>query len=109
MNQAIDYHAILPETILSGTILLVLIADAFLKQRRKWFTMPLAFIGMNSDGRIVSWNAQAVSTLGWTLDEAVGRSLAELIIPRGFREAHAALREAAGLQEPARGDRSPPA
>jgi NADH-quinone oxidoreductase subunit N len=46
MNQAIDYHAILPETILSGTILLVLVADAFLKQRRKWFTMPLAFLGV---------------------------------------------------------------
>jgi NADH-quinone oxidoreductase subunit N len=45
MNQAIDYHAILPETILSGTILLVLVADAFLKQRRKWFTMPVAFLG----------------------------------------------------------------
>jgi NADH:ubiquinone oxidoreductase subunit 2 (subunit N) len=45
MNQAIDYHAILPEMILSGTILLVLVADAFLKQRRKWFTMPLAFLG----------------------------------------------------------------
>jgi NADH-quinone oxidoreductase subunit N len=46
MNQTIDYHAILPETILSGTILLVLVADAFLKQRRKWFTMPLAFLGV---------------------------------------------------------------
>jgi NADH-quinone oxidoreductase subunit N len=46
MNQAIDYHAILPEMILSGTILLVLIADAFLAQRRKWFTMPLGFVGV---------------------------------------------------------------
>ena len=46
MNQAIDYHAILPETILAGTILLVLVADAFLSQRRKWFTMPLGFAGV---------------------------------------------------------------
>jgi NADH-quinone oxidoreductase subunit N len=46
MNQAIDYHAILPETILSGTILLVVVADAFLSARRKWFTMPLGFIGV---------------------------------------------------------------
>jgi NADH-quinone oxidoreductase subunit N len=45
MNQSIDYHAILPETILSGTILLVLIADAFLSARRKWFTMPIGFVG----------------------------------------------------------------
>ena len=45
MNQSIDYHAILPETILSGTILFVLIADAFLSARRKWFTMPIGFVG----------------------------------------------------------------
>src|ERR671911_1388399 len=45
MNQSIDYHAILPETILSGTILLVVIADAFLSARRKWFTMPIGFVG----------------------------------------------------------------
>ena len=46
MNQAIYYHAILPELILSGTILLVLVADAFLSQRRKWFTMPIGFAGV---------------------------------------------------------------
>jgi NADH-quinone oxidoreductase subunit N len=46
MNQAIDLHAILPEMILSGTIVLVLIADAFLSQRRKWFTMPVGFLGV---------------------------------------------------------------
>lgn len=46
MNQAIDYHAILPELILSGTIVLVLVADALLSQRRKWFTMPLGFVGV---------------------------------------------------------------
>ncbi|HSJ49734.1 MAG TPA: NADH-quinone oxidoreductase subunit N [Actinomycetota bacterium] len=45
-NPAIDYHAILPELILSGTILLVLVVDAFLSQRRKWFTMPLGFAGV---------------------------------------------------------------
>ena len=45
MNQAIDYHAILPEMILAGTLLVVLVADVFLKQRRKWFTMPLSVIG----------------------------------------------------------------
>ena len=32
MNQAIDYHAILPELILSGTIVLVLVVDAFLAE-----------------------------------------------------------------------------
>jgi len=46
MNQAIDYRAILPELILSGTLLLVLLADAFLRPRRKWLAMPLAFVGV---------------------------------------------------------------
>jgi NADH-quinone oxidoreductase subunit N len=45
MNQAIDYHAILPELILSGTIALVLFVDAFLK-KRSWLTMPLATVGV---------------------------------------------------------------
>jgi NADH-quinone oxidoreductase subunit N len=45
MTQAIDYHAILPELILSGTILLVLIADAFVRPKRKWLAMPLSLLG----------------------------------------------------------------
>ncbi len=47
-----------------------------------------AFIGMGSDGRIATWNAQAEQTFGWTRDEAIGRDLAETIIPIAFREAH---------------------
>jgi NADH-quinone oxidoreductase subunit N len=42
----IDYHAILPELILSGTIVLVLLLDAFLSERRKWLTMPLSLVGV---------------------------------------------------------------
>jgi len=47
-----------------------------------------AFVGMDSAGRIVSWNAQAQHTFGWTRDEALGRNLAETLIPLDFREAH---------------------
>ena len=43
---------------------------------------------MNSNGNIVMWNAQAVATFGWTREEAVGQSLADMIIPPEFREAH---------------------
>lgn len=46
------------------------------------------FIGIDSDGRIVAWNAQAEATFGWPRDEALGRNLAETIIPPAFREAH---------------------
>jgi NADH-quinone oxidoreductase subunit N len=42
----IDYHAILPELVLAGTIFLVLIADLALSPERKWLTMPVAFVGV---------------------------------------------------------------
>jgi NADH-quinone oxidoreductase subunit N len=44
--QTIDYHAILPELILSGTLLLVLVLDAFLSPRRKWMSMIPALLGV---------------------------------------------------------------
>ena len=47
-----------------------------------------AFVGMNSDGHIVMWNAQAAATFGWSTSEAIGQSLADLLIPLPFREAH---------------------
>ncbi len=45
MIQAIDLHAILPELILSGTILVVLLVDAFVS-RRSWIAMPLGLVGV---------------------------------------------------------------
>ena len=47
-----------------------------------------AFIGMDSDGRIVRWNAQAAATFGWSRDDVIGRQLSETIVPAGFRTAH---------------------
>jgi PAS domain S-box-containing protein len=47
-----------------------------------------AFVGIDSTGRIMTWNAQAERTFGWTRDEAIGRPLAETIIPARFRDAH---------------------
>ncbi len=47
-----------------------------------------AFVGMDANGVIVAWNAQAEQTFGWTRAEAIGRNLAETIIPPAFREAH---------------------
>ena len=43
---------------------------------------------MDSAGAIMTWNAQAEQTFGWTREEALGRNLAETIIPPAFREAH---------------------
>jgi PAS domain S-box-containing protein len=49
-----------------------------------------AFIAMDQDGKIRSWNAQAESTFGWSRKEAIGRDLADLIVPPQHREAHRA-------------------
>ncbi len=47
-----------------------------------------AFIGIDSDGNIAAWNAQAEATFGWAGAEVLGRSLAETIVPPAFRDAH---------------------
>jgi PAS domain S-box-containing protein len=47
-----------------------------------------SFVGMNSLGLVTDWNPQAERTFGWKRDEAVGRSLSELIIPPAYRAAH---------------------
>ena len=47
-----------------------------------------AFIGIDSDGKVVAWNAQAEATFGWASAEVIGRSLAETIVPPAFRDAH---------------------
>ena len=43
---------------------------------------------MDSTGVITDWNPQAEATFGWSRDEALGRDLAETIIPERHREAH---------------------
>ena len=46
MPQAIDYHAIAPELVLTGTILVVLVMDAVLPTERKWLAMPVSLLGV---------------------------------------------------------------
>ena len=46
------------------------------------------FVGIDSADRIIAWNAQSERTFGWTRNEALGRTLAETIIPPAFRDAH---------------------
>ena len=47
-----------------------------------------AVVVMNADGRIIDWNSRAASMFGWTSAEALGRSLAETIIPPRHRDDH---------------------
>jgi PAS domain S-box-containing protein len=57
-----------------------------------------AVITIDAEGNIRYWNPQAERTFGWTRDEALGRELAELVIPEAHRGTH---RE--GLRRLARG------
>jgi NADH-quinone oxidoreductase subunit N len=41
----VDYHAIAPELILGGTVLVVLFADLMLRPERKWVSMLISFAG----------------------------------------------------------------
>ncbi len=47
-----------------------------------------AFVEMDASGLITDWNRMAEVTFGWAREEAVGRPMAELIIPPQHREAH---------------------
>jgi two-component system sensor histidine kinase/response regulator len=49
-----------------------------------------AVVGMGADGRINSWNSQAEQMFGYSAREALGRLMAETIIPERFRAQHAA-------------------
>jgi PAS domain S-box-containing protein len=48
-----------------------------------------ACVTMDETGRLTSWSAAAEAVFGWAASEAIGRSLAETIIPQQHREGHA--------------------
>jgi PAS domain S-box-containing protein len=47
-----------------------------------------AFVSIDEAGRITAWNPEAETTFGWSEEEALGRVLAETIIPARYRAAH---------------------
>jgi diguanylate cyclase (GGDEF)-like protein/PAS domain S-box-containing protein len=47
-----------------------------------------AWVAMDAGGFIIDWNAQAEATFGWSHAEAVGKVLADVIIPERYRSAH---------------------
>lgn len=49
---------------------------------------PDAVVVMDDKGMVVRWNQQSEQLFGWTAEEAIGKSLGEMIIPPEFREAH---------------------
>ncbi|QUD86709.1 PAS domain S-box protein [Phenylobacterium montanum] len=51
-------------------------------------TAPDAVVVMDAAGCVTGWNEQAEAVFGWPAAEAVGRELANLIIPAAQRDAH---------------------
>ena len=47
-----------------------------------------AFIAIDAEGRIIDWNRQASAVFGWSREEAIGRRLADTIVPPQMREMH---------------------
>ena len=47
-----------------------------------------AFIALDEVGRIVAWNPEAEGMLGWSAQEAIGRSLGDLAVPARYRQAY---------------------
>jgi diguanylate cyclase (GGDEF)-like protein/PAS domain S-box-containing protein len=58
------------------------------RTRRILDTAHDAFIAIDGHGHVTDWNPQAQALFGWTLQEAWGRELADLIVPQDEREAH---------------------
>lgn len=68
-------------------------AEKQLKESKDRFRQILdtaqeAFVAMNAAGEISSWNRAAEQTFGWPSEKAVGRPLADVIVPARYREAH---------------------
>ena len=47
-----------------------------------------AFVAIDSNGKITTWNTEAEKTFGWSRQEAIGQTLSDTIIPPQYREAH---------------------
>ena len=60
----------------------------YLHLRQTIETANGAFVAMDSSGRIIDWNVRAEAMFGWSRREAVGRDLAETLIPPALRNEH---------------------
>lgn len=47
-----------------------------------------AVVVMDATGCTIDWNSQAAITFGWAREDVIGKSLAEIIVPARYREAH---------------------
>ena len=57
-------------------------------------TAPDAFITLDRDGVIITWNAAAQRLFGWTAAEAIGKTMRALLLPPEFGDRHDERRKA---------------
>jgi PAS domain S-box-containing protein len=57
-------------------------------------TAPDAFVTLDRDGVIVTWNAAAQRLFGWTAAEAIGETMRALLLPPEFGDRHDERRNA---------------
>jgi len=63
-------------------------AQVALEQEKELFRATLAhatdaFIEVDPEGRVTAWNEAATDTFGWRREEAIGRSVFDLLVPQG--------------------------
>ncbi|HXG61033.1 MAG TPA: PAS domain S-box protein [Planctomycetota bacterium] len=68
-------------------------AQAELRERAEALRLILdsaldAVVTMDEEGRVTGWNPQAERIFGWSREEALGRPMADLIVPERYREVH---------------------
>ena len=68
-------------------------SEAKLKERETnlkqlLYYAPDAIIVINAESVVTYWNPRAEAVFGWSAEEVIGRSLAEIIIPPQYRDAH---------------------
>lgn len=64
-----------------------------------------AIIQVNERGEVIEWNPQAETMLGWSRDEAVGKPIAELYLPKGYRPRYLDMNERLRREDAIIGDR----
>ena len=64
-----------------------------------------AIIQVNERGEVIEWNPQAETMLGWSREEAIGRPIADLYLPKGYRPRYLDMNERLRKEDTIIGDR----
>jgi PAS domain S-box-containing protein len=73
------------------------------EQQRQYFEMlvevsPAAIVVMDAAERVTAWNPAAAALFGYAADEAIGRTIDELVVPEDFRRESREVSEEARRQ-----------